>query len=76
MSFEEKNNNLYQQFLSVCLESRNLANFQTINILIRNDKTIPINKLNELKNHLEILITNFDSYLSPNEDHSKELFSI
>ncbi|XP_068209209.1 protein FAM200C-like [Palaemon carinicauda] len=51
------------------VESGNLANFLNLdNILTKDGKTLPVEILQEVKNHLEILSTNFEGYFSDTND--------
>ncbi|XP_068209156.1 protein FAM200C-like [Palaemon carinicauda] len=51
------------------VESGNLANFPNLdNILTKDGKTLPVEILQEVKNHLEILSTNFEGYFSDTND--------
>ncbi|XP_068240056.1 protein FAM200C-like [Palaemon carinicauda] len=51
------------------VESGNQANFPNLdNILTKDGKTLPVEILQEVKNHLEILSTNFEGYFSDTND--------
>ena len=55
------------------VESGNLANFPILdNILIGDDKTLPVGIVQEIKDHLEVLRTNFEGYFPDIDDLSME----
>jgi len=55
------------------VESGNLANFPILdNILIESGKTMPVEIYQEVKNHLEVLSTNFEGYFSDIDDLGME----
>ena len=61
------------QIWSRRVESGNLANFPILdNILIGDDKTLPVGILQEIKDHLEVLRTNFEGYFPDINDLSME----
>ncbi|XP_039608829.1 protein ZBED8-like [Polypterus senegalus] len=55
------------------IESGNLANFPILdNILIGDGKTLPVEILQEVKNHLEVLSTKFEGYFPDMDDLTME----
>lgn len=58
---------------SRCVESGNLANFPILDDILSGDgKTLPVEILQEVKKHLEVLSANFEGYFSDIDDLSME----